>query len=222
MTGHGDPQLVGLIRPQNAGGKTAHSRIAAYDTYTVMNDFLFIDPLQFKKAGVMCLLLMDGDLHNASLSLDAYKQARAALVTGDMKQIRNITSHAANFVVAIRRAGRMLQAMSANSADFLPTVAEAVKLEWKKKHSFYEPFRKCRDAIEHVDSEVRDATVNTFYCIVDDLPIVSGSVMELSNAASIPPHVDRAPITDAALSTALSSLNVIRGSLLAAGAILDL
>ena len=63
--------------------------------------------------------------------------------------------HASCFVCAVRRAGRLLESLSRNSACFGPSVAQVIRLEWRKKKAFFDSFIQPRNAIEHIDAEFR-------------------------------------------------------------------
>ena len=71
--------------------------------------------------------------------------------------------HASCFVCAVRRAGRLLEAMVSRRASFPAPVAEVIQLEWNKKRTFFEGFHEPRNAIEHIDSAAKEECAWLFF-----------------------------------------------------------
>ena len=71
--------------------------------------------------------------------------------------------HATCFVCAARRVGRLLESLASHRSCFADEVSQAIRLEWRKKRSFFESLIEPRNAIEHIDSEANDETKWSFF-----------------------------------------------------------
>ncbi len=85
-------------------------------------------------------------------SIISFRLFKNLLSSTDTKTISELIYHASCFICSARRSGRLLEALSASHSLFSTEVSEVIRLEWKKKRSFYEKLRPVRDAIEHIDS----------------------------------------------------------------------
>jgi len=93
--------------------------------------------------------------------------------------------HASCFVCAVRRAGRLLKLPSERRTRFCEPVARAVKLEWKKRHAYFESFKRPRDAIEHIDEKARDHSKWAFFNFHGDRFDVDGVASVTINQGSL-------------------------------------
>ena len=100
------------------------------------------------------------DVEGAIISFRLFKNLLSSTNT---ETIPELIHHASCFICSARRSGRLLEALSASHRLFSTEVAEVIKLEWKKKRSFYEKLRPVRDAIEHIDSKDFNQTKLSFF-----------------------------------------------------------
>jgi hypothetical protein len=92
--------------------------------------------------------------------------------------------HASTVVCTIRRVGRMLEHMVAKGSLFKPDTANEIKLEWRKKKSFFENFIEPRNAIEHINEEISNATVLRFINLIgDNFEVTDGKAIDIGDAA---------------------------------------
>ncbi len=96
-------------------------------------------------------------------SIISFRLFNNLLSSTDTKRISELIYHASCFICSARRSGRLLEALSARHSLFSTEVAEVIRLEWKKKRSFYENLRPVRDAIEHIDSNKFNQTKLSFF-----------------------------------------------------------
>ena len=108
---------------------------------------------------------------------------------------RKMLYHATCFVCAVRRVGRLLESMVAYSKCFKPEVAEVIKLEWKKKKTFFDSFIVPRNAIEHIDGEVNTQTQTCYFNLWHNVFVVATD--------------KKVTINDAAMEKLLSAKNAI-------------
>jgi hypothetical protein len=109
--------------------------------------------------------LFNGDVEGTCLAFRAFDNLKATrMPTNNIA----LMYHASCFVCAVRRAGRLLKALSANPPCFRKPVAEVVRLQWRMKRAFFQSFVDARNAIEHIDGEARDVTKWAFFNLKDD------------------------------------------------------
>lgn len=107
------------------------------------------------------LLLLDQDLCSAQIALDDYlalDQAAAPAAEAQVTAARRI-HHAKSFVCAMRRAGRMFEALSAHRSSLPGMVADAIQVEWRKKKTMFDSYVEPRNAIEHIDGEISGRSI---------------------------------------------------------------
>lgn len=109
--------------------------------------------------------LLNGDVEGACLSFHAFEELKATRMPVNSAALMY---HASCFICAVRRAGRLLESLSAHHTCFRHPVAEVVRLEWKKKRSFFQSFVNPRNAIEHIDTEASGDTKWSFFNLHDD------------------------------------------------------
>ena len=114
---------------------------------------------------VKLLTVFHSDVDGAIMSHQLFCQARDER---DPRQNAATMYHASCFVCAVRRVGRILEAMVANRHVFPEPVGDAVQLEWRKKRAFFGSFVDSRNAVEHIDSEVTDETTWLFFHLHND------------------------------------------------------
>lgn len=135
------------------------------------------------------LILFDLDIQSAQIALDDYLAARDALTSFsgpgvDRVALARVLHNAKVFVCAMRRLGRLLESMAANRSVFPPRVANAVQLAWKKHRSFLRTYQDPRNAIEHIDGEVKGRTEWRMVNVVnDELEVVPGRSAKVSGEA---------------------------------------
>ena len=101
--------------------------------------------------------LLEQDVISAEVSFQEYGRVAAALAEfeGDaLAQANSRAMHfAKSFVTAARRVWWVLE--TANVTAFPEAVAATIKLERKKRRSFFEAYIEPRNAVEHASSEVK-------------------------------------------------------------------
>ena len=94
-----------------------------------------------------------------------------------------ITYHASCFVVAVRRAGRLLEALP---SAFPPPLREQIKGEWQRNEAFFRNFIEPRNAIEHIDNEMRELTQWESYSLTnDEFTVSTGTKVKVDREALI-------------------------------------
>ena len=111
-----------------------------------------------------------------TFAFEAFKRVADAPYSGDRNA--ELMFHASCLVCAVRRAGRLLEALSRQRSLFKQPVADLINLEWRKKRAFFDRFVAPRDAIEHIDGEVRrDTRLSLFnlwgnkFHVTDDISV---------------------------------------------------
>jgi hypothetical protein len=105
--------------------------------------------------------LFDLDLQSAQLAFVAYSRVMARVPSnkvGLKTHLAELFHHAKTYVCAMRRVARMLEAMYSTRAKMPESLAQAVKLAWRKHKAKLDQFTDPRNAIEHIDSECADST----------------------------------------------------------------
>jgi hypothetical protein len=109
---------------------------------------------------VVRLLLLDYDIESALVSLKDYRSAQNQLnqLTQTQADVQvpliHLQHYAKSFVCAMRRAGRVLESLSANRSIYPKPVANTVKRVWGKKKSMFDSYIDPRNAIEHINGEI--------------------------------------------------------------------
>ena len=101
-------------------------------------------------------------------SIISFRLFKNLLSSTNTETICELIHHASCFICSARRSGRLLETLSARHSLFSTKVAEVIRLEWKKKCSFYENLRPVRDAIEHIDSKGSNQTKLSFFNLEND------------------------------------------------------
>lgn len=101
-------------------------------------------------------------------SIISFRLFKNLLPLTDTKQISELIYHASCFICSARRAGRLLETLSANRSLFSTEASKTIQLEWRKKRSFYEKIRLVRDAIEHINSKDYNQTKLSFFNLSND------------------------------------------------------
>ena len=109
-------------------------------------------------------------LYNSDVegALESHKQFIRIRDRMDPAENGLLMFYASMFVCAVRRTGRLLESLSSARTIFRPDTAETIRLEWRKKRTFYEAFVEPRNAIEHIDSEAKDLTKWRFFNLIND------------------------------------------------------
>ena len=115
--------------------------------------------------------LFNNDVNGARISFSHFLRANADL---DPMMNQEVIYHASCFVCAGRRVSRLLEAMSKHSACFDDQVAECIRLEWRKKRTFFKSFEPARNAIEHIDGEVNSKFNFSAYNLLGNEFVVVG------------------------------------------------
>ncbi len=118
----------------------------------------------------------------------------------------SILHYAKSFICAMRRIGRILEALSADRTIFPQPVAADIKLTWRKKQAMFESYRIPRDAIEHIVLEEVKA-------MFEETPSETGSIFllfTLGNNDTLYVTQDKsAEVSEKNLHSALDARNVI-------------
>ncbi len=129
------------------------------------------------------LILLERDVYSASIAFRLFEASKAA-VWSDRASNREMMYHASCFVCAVRRVGRLLERMSKTRSWLVPTVAEVVNLEWRKKKSFFDSFIQPRGAIEHIDSEAVNRTSPRMFSLMNDqFEVANGKSVTINREA---------------------------------------
>lgn len=157
------------------------------------------------------LMLLDCDVNSAELSYRLYREAAdeinarfAAMASGVSENFdkrpgsRAVFIHACNFVCAVRRAARLLESIVSERHQLPTRLADAIRIEWRKKRSFFDTFVDPRNAIEHIDGE---RTSHRFYQLLNDrLTVTDGNSVTIDDHALGQVLSVREAIADAVLS----------------------
>ena len=113
------------------------------------------------------LNLLEEDIHSVQIALEGYLSAISSLhnlfeetPSVDKAQVlrRQMFYHAKNFVCGMRRVGRLLEDLSANRSIFPQPVADTIQLAWRKRRTMFNKYTDPRNAIEHIDGELKGRT----------------------------------------------------------------
>lgn len=127
--------------------------------------------------------LLEMDIYNASISLRLFEAERSKPFF-ETPTTREIMFHASCFVCTVRRVGRLLENLVSQLSCLDPAVAKAVKLEWRKKKSFFDSFIEPRNAIEHIDNEVRGKTAVRLFSLTNDrFEVTNGNIVTINREA---------------------------------------
>lgn len=119
------------------------------------------------------LFLLDQDVASVQLSFADYENSKKELI-GDFNALtRELAQHkifhnAKVFVSAVRRVGRLVEAMSANR-NLFGTAANDIKLAWRKKKAEFDKYIDPRNAIEHIDGEIKGKESWSVVNLKDDI-----------------------------------------------------
>lgn len=128
-------------------------------------------------------MLLGMDVENAAIAFRLFETSKAVPWSHGASN-REIMHHAACFVCAVRRVGRLLETINRNRSCLMPTVAEVVKLEWRKKKSFFDSFIQPRNAIEHIDREAGKRTTPRMFALMNDrFEVASGKSVTINREA---------------------------------------
>lgn len=126
--------------------------------------------------------LFNGDVEGAGLSFRLFNELRA--VCNHPSHCAAIMYHGSCFVCAVRRAGRLLESLSANRNCFHASVAKVVCRTWKQKRAFFQSFAKPRNAIEHTDGKAGDGTKWSFFNLEKDrFCVIDGVSVDINQAS---------------------------------------
>ncbi len=130
------------------------------------------------------LLLLDQEVQSLQLSYSAYKTTRARLESERPADVIPELLHQAKvFVCAMRRFARLVETLAAGRSPF-PGAQPEIKLAWKKKLSFLNTYIDPRNAIEHIDGEVKPKSRWVLTNIENDqFKVTEGSGAEVSDRA---------------------------------------
>jgi hypothetical protein len=146
------------------------------------------------------LWLLGSDLESLTIALSDFETARAELATrvatltgrdlsggppypgGDSAWPR-LFHHAKVFVVCMRRFARLLEAARSRRTEYPPEIAEAIETSWKASKAFFDQYRTARDAVEHIDGEVRGTNRRYLNLSGNSLEVVDGVRVEISARA---------------------------------------
>ena len=129
------------------------------------------------------LILLDRDVRNASIAFQLFETSKASFLSR-RNYIPEMMHHASCFVCAVRRVARLLETLSSKRPGLKPTVAKVVKIEWRKKKSFFDSFIDPRDAIEHIDGEVGGNTAVRFFTLMNDrFEVANGKSVTINREA---------------------------------------
>ncbi len=121
--------------------------------------------------------LLNNDVNGARIAYSHFIRTNAKL---DPMMNQEVIYHASCFVCAGRRVSRLLEAMSKRRTCFDQQVAECIKLEWRKKRTFFKSFEPARNAIEHIDGEVNSKFIFSAYNLMEnELVVVGGKKLRI-------------------------------------------
>jgi hypothetical protein len=139
---------------------------------------------------IIRLWLLESDLESLRIALEDYLASQhkvnasmAAMAASHGKIAPVLSPGAANsrmfhnakvFIVCMRRFARLLEAAKSRKHEYPQDVGEAIALTWKKTKSFFDDYRKARDAIEHIDGEVNGHNRKFINLLGDSLEVVDG------------------------------------------------
>ena len=106
------------------------------------------------------LILFNNDVEGAAISFNLFAQLQAQLKPDNNTAIMY---HAACFICAAHRVGKLLDALSATRDCFSPAITKVIRAERRKNRTFFESFTKPRNSIEHIDEASRNKTKLAFY-----------------------------------------------------------
>ena len=153
------------------------------------------------------LQLLDDDLRSAQISFEDYETAKRVLWDDTSSRDESngararVFHHAKNFVLAMRRVGRLAADISANRAVFGVVPSPLLRQAWKKKESFFQRYVDPRNAIEHIDGELKGKT--------------SLVLMNMENDTLCVTQQDRAEVNSGALQQAIALRDEIVAAVLA-------
>ncbi len=119
------------------------------------------------------LLLFDQDVQSVQLAYRDYRGTVERLsayegVGVDRAALSEAFHHAKTFTCAMRRVARLAEDLQANRDRVNPDVGRDLKVTWRKKRALLEAYIKPRDAIEHIDGEVKGRTSWIMMNLSDD------------------------------------------------------
>ena len=144
--------------------------------------------------------LLNHDINGAVISYGLFEQLK---LSGGPADIAAMMYHGSCFVCCVRRVGRLLEAFSENEIGFPQHVLVAIKLEQKKKRAFFKSFIDPRNAIEHIDGEVKSMTrFEAFNLFNDRFQITNGTEVSIDKQAVVKLLSVRDVIAEAILDSA--------------------
>jgi len=145
------------------------------------------------------LSLLESDLHSLRISYEDYLAAKNAVDVAisaiinnkeetDTKLQRKVAwsrmfHHAKVFIVCMRRFARLLEAAKTHKHEYPQDVGEVIKLTWRKNKFFFDRYREARNAIEHIDGEVKGHNTRYMNFENDCFEVVVGARADITLSA---------------------------------------
>lgn len=136
----------------------------------------------------MRLRLLEWDLESLRISLADYFTAQrevdaARFSPWPHQAWARMFHHAKVFVVCMRRFARLLESAKSKRHEYPREVGDAIDLTWRKNKKVFERYRVVRDAIEHIDGEVKGSNSRFLNLWGNQLEVVDGRRADISQAA---------------------------------------
>lgn len=139
------------------------------------------------------LLLIDDDLRSAQLAYRDHSDALRVLeelnptvdMQSHLEMMAEVFHYAKSFVCAMRRVGRLAEALVAHRSLLGEEAGDEVRIAWRKKKSFFDQYLAPRNAIEHIDGEIPGKTTWILMNLGNDELMVTESIRAEISAAAL-------------------------------------
>ena len=163
-----------------------------YPTPVTLAEALQATVPTFPAEGRARLHLLDQDVQSAQIALHLYRRARVFSHEHSRSGGRPavhlgahaaIFHHAKSFVCAMRRVARVMEGLVATRSMYPPSVAEAMRLQWRIRRAMFDSYTDPRNAIEHLDSALSGLTSYSIVNLCNDrLQVTDDVCAEVSQA----------------------------------------
>ena len=104
------------------------------------------------------MFLLDVDVRSVQIAYHHFNRLRVSLSSElalPGERDLELFHHAQVYVCAVRRVSRLLEALYRSRGSLDEATAEVIYKVWRSRRAMLESYRDARDAIEHIDSEIR-------------------------------------------------------------------